>query len=97
MLDMSNILHIFDPYKQLKLDKMYTLTKTETNVKAAKFLYQVKNESGEILTERKSNRDYVACTINGQYFFGRKDLVGKGEHGQALKHGYNIPVVYLSN
>lgn len=58
-----------------------TLTKTK---KGSKFLYEVKNENGEILASRTSKRDYVACTSNGEMFFGRLDLIGKGEHGRQL-------------
>lgn len=63
----------------------YKLTVTETGKKGARFLYQVIDEAGNILTERKSNREYVACTINGRFFFGRLDLIGKGDHGRSLK------------
>jgi hypothetical protein len=63
----------------------YKLTKTETNVKAAKYLYQVIDENGNVLSTRQSNRDYVAATIKGHYFFGRLDLIGKGDHGRNVK------------
>ena len=64
----------------------YTLKVTETGNKAAKFHYQVINdETGEVVSQRKSNNDYVACTINGQFYFGRLNLIGKGEHGNQLK------------
>lgn len=33
---------------------------------------------------RKSNRRYVASTANGEFFFGRMDLVGKGAHFLAI-------------
>lgn len=63
----------------------YSLIKIETGNKAARFHYTVVDKDGNIKTERKSNRDYVACTINGQYYFGRIDLIGKGEHGRQIK------------
>lgn len=64
----------------------YTLNVKETGNKNAKYHYTVTNDqTGEVVTERKSNREYVACTINGQYFFGRLDLIGKGGHGQQVK------------
>ena len=63
----------------------YILKVTETNNKAGKFHYQVIDEAGNVLTERRSNREYVAATINGAFFFGRVDLVGKGDHGRYLK------------
>jgi hypothetical protein len=63
----------------------YILKVTETNNKAGKFLYQIIDETGNVLTERRSNREYVAATINGACFFGRVDLVGKGDHKLFLK------------
>lgn len=63
----------------------YTLKVSETNNKAGKFHYQVVDETGNVLTDRKSNREYVACTINGEFFFGRLDLIGKGGHGRQVK------------
>jgi hypothetical protein len=29
----------------------------------------------------------VACTADGNFYFGRLDLIGKGDHGRALKQG----------
>lgn len=63
----------------------YKLTVTETGNKSAKFHYKVVDETGNIISERKSNREYVACTIHGQYYFGRLDLIGKGDHGRGVK------------
>lgn len=60
----------------------YTLKATE--LKSGKTLYQVINENGVIVAKRTSTRKYVACTIDGGFFFGRIDLVGKGEHGQMI-------------
>ncbi len=62
----------------------YTLTKTI--LKNGKFHYVVTDNNGNIISERKSNREYVACTINGDFYFGRLDLIGKGSHGRRLKH-----------
>jgi hypothetical protein len=64
----------------------YELKVTETKNKAGKFHYQVIDENGTIISERKSNREYAACTAGGGYYFGRLDLIGKGEHGMALRH-----------
>ena len=62
----------------------YTLEKLEN--KNGSFTYRVINpEDGSIISQRKSRREYVACTIDGSYYFGRRDLIGKGEHGQHLK------------
>lgn len=64
----------------------YTLKVTETGNKAAKFLYEVIDENGKVITSRKSNRAYVACTIDGRFFFGRLDLINKGEHLISVKY-----------
>ena len=65
----------------------HTLVKTETNRKANKYSYAIViNETGETVGTRNSNREYVACTIDGAFFFGRMDLVGKGDHGKMIKH-----------
>ena len=66
----------------------YELKVTETKNKAGKFHYQVIDENGNLISERKSNREYVACTADGAYYFGRLDLIGKGDHGACLKR-YN--------
>ena len=59
------------------------LTKTK---KGDTFIYEVTNENGTLTTRRISKRDFVACTASGVYFFGRLDLVGKGEHGKCIKY-----------
>ena len=64
----------------------YELKVTETKNKAGKFHYQVIDENGTIISERKSNREYAACTAGGGYYFGRLDLIGKGEHGMVIRH-----------
>lgn len=61
--------------------KKYILTKT---AKGKKFLYEVKDENGKVISNRTSARDYVACTANIEFYFGRIDLIGKGEHGKML-------------
>lgn len=63
---------------------MNTYKLTATALKNGKTLYQVINEKGEVISKRTSTRKYVACTINGEFFFGRLDLVGKGDHGKIL-------------
>ena len=64
--------------------KTYRLTKTE--LKNGKFLYEVKDENNNTISKRTSTRGhYIACTIDGQFYFGRLDLIGKGEHGRLLK------------
>jgi hypothetical protein len=64
----------------------FKLNVKETGSKAGKFHYTVTDENGSIISERKSNREYVACTANGAYYFGRLDLIGKGDHGRAVKN-----------
>jgi hypothetical protein len=48
------------------------------------FQYTVVDENGDILSRRTSKRDYVACTVDGSFYFGRTDLIGKGDHGRSL-------------
>lgn len=60
----------------------YILVKKE---KGKKFEYQVIHaESKAIVSKRTSARDYVACVADGSYYFGRLDLIGKGNHGKQL-------------
>lgn len=68
----------------------YTLTKTP---KGKRFLYEVKDADGNVVSKRTSTRDYVACTANGEFYFGRIDLIGKGQHGTMLNTAYG----YLNN
>lgn len=61
----------------------FILTKTQ---KGKKFLYEVKDENGNVISKRLSSRDgYIAATSNGEFYFGRLDLIGKGEHGRQLR------------
>lgn len=57
---------------------------TATTLKNGKTLYQVIDETGKVISKRTSTREYVACTIDGRYYFGSLDLIGKGDHGNAL-------------
>lgn len=60
----------------------YILTKTQ---KGKKYLYEVKDENGNVVSKRTSTRDYyVACSVSGEFYFGRLDLVGKGDYGKRL-------------
>lgn len=77
----------------------YILVVKETGSKAAKYFYSVVDESGMVVSTRTSNRVYVACTIDGSYYFGRVDLVGKGGHGAQVKYSISqgitpTPVAY---
>ncbi len=59
----------------------YILTKTQ---KGKKFLYEVKDKDGNVVSDRVSARDYVACSVSGEFYFGRIDLVGKGDYSKRL-------------
>jgi hypothetical protein len=77
----------------------YTLNVKETGNKAGRFHYTVTDENGNIISDRKSNREYVACTIHGSHYFGRLDLIGKGDHGKKIKWQISInetpqPIAY---
>ena len=67
----------------------YILSK---QAKGKKFQYTVTDESGTVISTRTSVRDYVACTRNGEFYFGRLDLIGKGSHGRALSSAMAILV-----
>lgn len=73
----------------------YTLTRIETGKKAAKYRYEIKDANGNLLDYRNSNREYVACTNDCKFFFGRLDLICKGDHGRNVKAGYYSPIAYL--
>ena len=62
----------------------YYLTKTSSG---SKFLYQIKErKTGKVVASRFFKDDkYVAATSDGDFFFGRLDLVGKGMHGKLIK------------
>lgn len=66
--------------------KKFTLNVKVTNNKAGKYHYTVTDETGAIISERKSNREYVACTADGSFYFGRLDLIGGGDHGKQIKY-----------
>ena len=73
----------------------YILNVKETGNKAAKFHYTITDENGVIISERKSSREYVAATIDGRFYFGRLDLIGKGDHGKGLKtNKYHSAIAY---
>lgn len=62
--------------------KTYILQKNQKG--RDKWLYTIIDSDGNICASRTSKREYVAATIDGQFFFGRRDLVGCGDHGKAL-------------
>ena len=57
----------------------------QTQLKNGKFHYQVIDENGTIISERKSNREYVACTMHGDMYFGKLDFINKGDHARIIK------------
>lgn len=65
----------------------YILSK---KAKGKKYLYTVTDEKGNVVSTRTSARDYVACTANGEFYFGRLDLIGKGDHGRGLSRTTEI-------
>lgn len=65
----------------------YILSK---KAKGKKYQYTVTDEKGNVVSTRTSARDYVACTANGEFYFGRLDLIGKGDHGKRLSHTAEI-------
>ena len=66
---------------------VYTLTKTE--LKNGKFQYVVTDQNGNVISNRTSARHYEACTALGCFYFGRLDLIGKGDHGKFIKDRIN--------
>ena len=54
--------------------------------KGDKFIYTVTDERNNVISTRTSKRDYVACTANGEFYFGRLDLIGKGNHGKEISY-----------
>jgi hypothetical protein len=72
--------------KAMQEQSEYTLHLSETTRKTGRFLYEVKDASGNVISQRFSNNpNYVAATISGSFYFGRIDLIGKGDHGKRVK------------
>jgi hypothetical protein len=56
-------------------NKKGKLIKKETNNKAGKYQYEIVDiETNKVVSTRKSNREYVAATLDGQSYFGRVEL-----------------------
>ena len=70
-----------------KIMAKYILSK---KAKGKKYQYTVTDEKGNVVSTRTSARDYVACTADGSFYFGRLDLIGKGDHGKRLSHATEI-------
>lgn len=77
----------FAPGTITKIMAKYILSK---KAKGKKYQYTVTDEKGNVVSTRTSARDYVACTANGEFYFGRLDLIGKGDHGKQLSHATEI-------
>ena len=74
--------------KRTKTMAKYILVK---KVKGKKCEYQVIDaDSKAIVSKRTSAREYVACTADGSFYFGRLDLIGKGDHGKRLSRATEI-------
>lgn len=58
----------------------YELKVTETKNKAGKFHYQVIDENGNVISERRSNREYIVCTINGAFYSSKIGQIQKSAH-----------------
>lgn len=63
----------------------YTLQVTESCRKVGKYSYVVVDENGKKISERKSNRIYQACTMDGTFYFGRLGLAFKGDHKRTVE------------
>lgn len=51
-----------------------------------RFLYEVVNrKTGKVRSQRITSRKCEAATLDGDYYFGRLDLVGKSSHGRACR------------
>lgn len=57
---------------------MRTLSKQEN--KNGTFTYTVKDSQGNVITKRTSKRgNYIACSPEGNFYFSRVELIGKGD------------------
>ena len=68
----------------------HEFTLTKTTLKNGKFKYVVTNQEGTIVSSRTSTRHYVACTADGYFYFGRLDLIGKGDHGRYQRNAQAV-------
>ncbi len=78
----------------------YRLFVIKRDTKSVKYEYTVMDENGKIISVRKSNDSYVACTINGSHYFKSFDEIGKGDHGRVVKKQKSkgktpAPIAYL--
>lgn len=63
-----------------------TFTLTKTTLKNGKFQYVVTDSNNNVISKRTSSREYVACTADGMFYFGRLDLIGKGNHRKYINY-----------
>ena len=68
----------------------HTFTLTKTTLKNGKFEYVVTDANNNVISKRTSTREYVACTADGYHFFGRLDLIGKGDHAKYIKSAQDV-------
>lgn len=85
--------------------KHLQLLVTEVGRRDGRFLYQIM-EGGRELAHRRSNRVYMAALVMSNedftqfsvpYFFGRLDLIGKGDSRHVLAHAYAVAVTTYSS
>lgn len=56
-------------------NKKGKLIRKEVNHKANKYQYEIVDiETNKVVSSRKSNREYVAATFDGNNYFGRVEL-----------------------
>ena len=58
--------------------------KLNKEAKGNKFEYTVIGEHNNVISKRISTNNYVACTSDGSFYFGRLDLIGKGCYSKEL-------------
>lgn len=61
----------------------YTLTK---EIRESEYLYTIIAPDGRELNSRLSAHDYVASTVNGQFFFKDLNDIGKRTHGYYIRY-----------
>ena len=51
----------------------------------------VTDENSSVVSTRTSTRDYVACTANGDFYYGRFDLIDKGDRKKLMEQKSDTP------
>lgn len=78
--------------------------------KKQEYVYEVLGEDGKVICSRKSTRHYVACAVTmykpkdgsafhyaAPFFFGRIDLIGKGDSKNFEKWDSAYAIAYLKD